>query len=103
MPVYFIDLDGTIFKHGTNDFLPGAVEWLKSLKGHIVWCTRRGHEFVGHPVYGSEGLNEALGKLEPLGLKVLGCVDNCGSPRILVNDEDASVILRETNARWELP
>lgn len=100
MKTYFIDLDGTIFKHGTNDFLPGAEEWLKSLDGEIVWCTRRGDEFEGHRIYGEEGLEVAMNKLADLNLKTIGVVTNCNSPRILVNDEDASVIIHETDASW---
>lgn len=101
MKTYFIDLDGTIFRHGTNDFLPGAIRWLQSLEGAIVWCTRRGDEFGDHPVYGNGGLMVAMGLLAPLKLKVIGMISNCGSPRILVNDEEASVISHATNTGWD--
>jgi len=102
--VYFVDIDGTIVRHGTNDLLPGALEWLQGLcaaGSTIVFTTRRGDEFLGHPIYSDAGLQSLLNSLYIKGVRWHDVVKNIGSPRVLVNDEECRVIQRETNQAWE--
>lgn len=92
MSTYFIDLDGTIFNHGTNDFLPGSREYIEELKedGHmIVFTTRRGQEFEGHPVYDKKKTLEALKRLN---IKYDSIIFDSPSPRIVINDSGCSSI-----------
>jgi hypothetical protein len=102
--VYFVDIDGTIVRHGTNEFLPGALDWLQGLcaaGSDIVFTTRRGCEFVGHPIYSEQGLSLLLNDLYIRGIKWHSVVKNIGSPRVIVNDEECSAIRRETNQAWD--
>jgi len=101
MATYVIDLDGTIFKHGTNDFLPGSKEFLEEISenGHmIIFTTRRGKEFEGHPVYDKE---KTLKVLTELGVKYDFIVFDSPSPRIVINDRGSYAIDCETNKGLE--
>lgn len=101
MPVHIFDLDGTLVYHGTNKPLPGAVEMLTELRAigeDVVIMTRRGREFQGNSKYDSASIGEAIGALKlPMSTKV---IPDCGSPRILYNDEGCSAVKRETNQEW---
>ena len=97
MSAYFLDLDGTLFSHGTNELLPGARELLDELqrRGHqVVFTTYRSSSFaLGEP------LNDqaTLKALADLGIEYHGIVFGVRSPRVLVNDDGASAFERTTN------
>lgn len=101
MAVYFIDLDGTIFKHGSNELLPGAAQLLEDIvaKGYkIVFTTRRGDkEFKGHPVYSADSARMAVRSLRVPYEALILDVD---SPRIVLNDDTALAFQHKTNDLW---
>lgn len=101
MAAFFVDLDGTIFKHGTNDPLPGAIDFLRSInkKGHqLFFTTRRGKEFSGHTVYDTAPTYSALRMLKSeYGIEYDDIIFNVVSPRVVVNDDGAYALSVETN------
>jgi hypothetical protein len=98
---YFIDLDGCIFRHGTNDLLPGAADLLKTIiddGGEIVFTTYRGNvNFKGHRVYSEDGAMDGVRSLTVPYKTILFDVD---SPRIVINDSGAYAINHVKNAPW---
>jgi hydroxymethylpyrimidine pyrophosphatase-like HAD family hydrolase len=91
MAAFFIDLDGTIFRFGTEEFLPNARESLLKLlqDGHqIVFTTLRGDAVEARKVLRKAGLN---------------CIILTGvqSPRVVINDSGAHAIDHVTDAPWE--
>lgn len=101
MSTYFIDLDGTIFRHGTNLLLPGARELLDKIAagGHqIVFTTLRGNKhFEGHPTYSYE---QAIEAVKSLGVNYVALITDLDSPRIVINDGGADAINHSINGRW---
>jgi hypothetical protein len=85
---YFIDLDGTLLKQGTNTLTDGAQQFLDLVKqrgDNLVITTRRGDvEFKGHPVYSREATIRALRELR---LNYHEIVFDAPSPRILIDDQ----------------
>lgn len=104
MAAFFIDLDGTVLKHGTNDPLPGAIDFLKKIcdEGHdIYFTTKRGREFEKHPVYSQEGCNQALRMFDREGITYKQILFGVESPRIVVNDDGAFCInLQRDNPQY---
>jgi hypothetical protein len=98
---YFIDLDGTIFKHGTNQLLPGARQLLDAITergNEIVFTTFRGDlHFSGHRVYSREGAMEGIRSLKVSYKTVLFDID---SPRVVINDGGAAGINHAKNEPW---
>jgi hypothetical protein len=99
----FCDLDGTLLKHGTFEWLPGAEQFLELTKTsnyRLVIMTRRGdQEFEGHHVYGEGPTLDWFIKAQaedkfPYRTELL-C--NIRSPRILVDDSPLAMIERQTN------
>jgi len=100
MATHFIDLDGTIFRHGTNEFLPGAKELLQTIYeagDQVVLTTRRGAEFEGHPVYSRQPTLDALANMN---IKYDAILFGLGSPRIVINDDGAIAVNHNTNEGW---
>lgn len=101
MGAIFIDLDGTIFKHGTNDPLPGAVKFLERIveEGHqIIFTTRRGDlEFKGHPIYSEDGARTGVRSLR---IPYVTILYNISSPRMVVNDDGVYAWRHQTNLEW---
>jgi len=101
MSAYFIDLDGTLVAHGTNDLLPGAKRLLQFIhaEGHqVIVTTRRGIEFEGHPVYAEQPTEAFLRQLEQeLEIKFTHILYGVPSPRIIINDDGCESIKTETN------
>lgn len=90
MAAYFIDLDGTIFYFGTNEFLPNARENLLKLVAdgnQLVFTTQR------------DDVADAKRTLKRAGLAgpILSGVQ---SPRIVINDAGAHAINHATDAPW---
>jgi hydroxymethylpyrimidine pyrophosphatase-like HAD family hydrolase len=91
---YFIDLDGTFFKWGTQEPLPEAVETIKRLEaeGHrIVWTTLRN---AGEKL---KGYASTIRAFRELGIKSEEIIWDCPSPRIVVNDDGAFAVNVEQN------
>lgn len=101
MAVYFIDLDGTIFKHGTNDLLPGAFDLLSRIIGfgdEIVFTTYRGDEnFKSHPIYNRGSAQTAIDSLD---VPYRAALFDINSPRIVLNDGGAVGHNHETDMPW---
>jgi hydroxymethylpyrimidine pyrophosphatase-like HAD family hydrolase len=93
MAAYFIDLDGTIFAWGTNNFLPGAVEMIKAAldQGHQVIFTTQRPNIIG--------VDLALKREGITGLMVMSGIQN---PRILVNDQGAYAHQHKKNGSYSL-
>lgn len=103
MSVYFIDLDGTLFKHSTQELLPGAAELLSKIKseGHqIVLTTRRGDKEWGedHPIYSKKATYQALRLYR---IKYDEIIFDLSSPRIVVNDDGAFGHNHVGNEPWD--
>ena len=96
------DLDGTIFHHGSHDFLPGAREFLRNAENagyRIIFVTRRGDlEFEGHEFYGKAATLKAL---KDYGLDHHTIIFDVMSPRILVDDSAIGVVRRSTNKGFD--
>lgn len=95
MATAIVDLDGTIFQHGTNGYLPGARERLRAFQdaGHqIIFITNRKEWYPGG--LGSRGLKKFLQKDFP----GCGLIMEVSSPRVLINDQGAIAINHKTNA-----
>lgn len=95
---FFVDLDGTIVKHGTTEFLPNARELLALLEEkdiRLIFVTRRGdEEFEGHAVYGKVA---TLVFLKDNGLDHHDIIFDVANPRILLDDSSVQAIRRVTN------
>jgi ribonucleotide monophosphatase NagD (HAD superfamily) len=93
MAAYFIDLDGTIFKYGTNTPLPGAMEMLRGLKagGHQLIFTTQRQE--------ADSAKEALSREGITGL----FITSVESPRIVINDQGAYAVNHPTDSPWKKP
>lgn len=101
---FFIDLDGTILRHGTDELLPGAGEFLdmlKELEYGRVFVTRRGDEEWGptDPRYSEAVTREALRKNN---LDHIPIIFNVRSPRFLVDDSPIDVLPRITDEGFDV-
>jgi hydroxymethylpyrimidine pyrophosphatase-like HAD family hydrolase len=87
-----MDLDGTIFDWGTNNFLPGAVAMIEVLKSQgcqIIFVTQR---------ESAEGVAQALRHEGiPGPHNVFSGILN---PRVVVNDQGAGAHYHEQNTPW---
>ncbi len=96
--VFILDLDGTLVKHGTSDWLPGALELIAGLqeRGYeVAFITRRGdREFKDHEFYGRIA---TLHMLADAGLTRLRIWWDMRSPRFLMDDSPAQVIEKATD------
>ncbi len=93
MAAYFIDLDGTIFYFGTNEFLPNARENLLKLlaAGHqLIFTTLRGDAADVREILIRAGIDSLI-------------LTNIESPRIVINDDGAYAINHPSGAPWSLP
>lgn len=94
MAALISDLDGTVFKWGTEEFLPGAHEeltrWLNA-GNQIIFVTQRESWFGGR----STATLERFLKKEFPGC---GLITNVSSPRILVNDQGAVAVNHRKNS-----
>lgn len=96
---FIIDLDGTILRHGTDELLPGAREFLdllEELEYGAVFVTRRGDEEWGpdDPRYSEAATRAAFRKH---GLDESKLILNARSPRFLVDDSPIDLLPRETD------
>lgn len=98
---YFIDIDGTIFQHGTDRPLEGAIEQVNALYdagAMIVLTTRRGSkEWKGHRIYDEE---PTLRALRASRIKYHTILWDVPSPRIVINDSGAYGIPHPKNVYW---
>lgn len=94
MAAMIVDLDGTTFQFGTNQFLPNALETLRSLAaaGHqLIFITRR-------PMQTNQGLKEQLQK--NIGANVI-LLMSVASPRILIDDSAIAAVNHQSNMPWD--
>jgi len=104
MAAFFLDLDGTLVTHGTNELMSGRLAQLQAAveAGHqIIFTTRRGPEFLHHPVWGrmaTERLLRDLAQNYGIEAQVLYGVQ---SPRIVINDEGALAKQVLMNGDWD--
>ena len=98
MATYVFDIDGTVVDYHTNEWLPGAKEFIKNRfkEGHqIVFMTQRGIKSE-NPIWGMENTYRLLDELK-IDYKV---VFDCTSPRIIFNDCKDEVVTRKQNDSW---
>jgi hydroxymethylpyrimidine pyrophosphatase-like HAD family hydrolase len=102
MAAFFVDLDGTVVRQGTNEVLPGAREMLEKIiemSGQIVFTTYRGDvNFKGHKIYSKNGALEAI---KNLGVKYHSVIFDIESPRVVINDSGAFSINRDMDSSWD--
>ena len=102
MATFFIDLDGCIFFHGTNEIIPGANELLEQIiknNGDIIFTTYRGDKnFKNHSIYSKEG---CLNGIRMLKIKYKEIIFDVDSPRIIINDSGAFAINHNKNDTWQ--
>jgi len=95
---FFLDLDGTIFRHGTDEFLPGAKELLELFMEknyRIIFMTRRGdREWEDHPVYSAKATRASLKKHK---LDHYTLILDVMSPRHFVDDSFIKIHPVDTN------
>lgn len=87
MATYFIDVDGVILKHNTNDPIPETVDSIKKLQtqGHkIIITTKRSKN--SPPELQPEITTKVL---KDLGIEPEIILYDIDSPRIVVNDQGA--------------
>lgn len=98
---YFLDVDGALVTHGTNDLLPGAKELLEKIVesgGHIVFTTYRGDKYCkDHAIYCAESTQKFI---DSLNIPYVAIVMDVRSPRILINDDGAAAINHKKNQSW---
>lgn len=95
MAAFFIDLDGTVLKYHTNEFLPGVVDRLSALvsAGHeVIFISMRGTRDL-HDEWSPKKTREALATL-PFPYRFLGDVQ---APRILIDDTAPTAVHATTN------
>ena len=89
MAAYFFDIDGVIFKYGTNQVLDSCQEMLRSLKqqgNSIILTTARKLKDNEPPQLNIENTVKAL---KDQGIPFDQIIHNVESPRIIINDEGA--------------
>jgi len=95
---FFIDLDGTLFRHGTTELLPGAKDLLELFKRknyRIIFMTRRGDaEWADHPVYSESATRQMLVEH---GLDYYAIVFDVMSPRHFLDDSFIKIHPVDTN------
>ncbi len=100
MTALFLDLDGTLVKHHTNEWLPDALEMLNDLhkKGHQIIFTTQRDDIRDKGTEWSKEKTEALLSTLTFPYQILYDIQ---SPRILVNDRGASAVNHPTNESWK--
>lgn len=98
MAALFFDLDGTLLDWHTNDWKPGAIEMLQTLKqeGHqIIFMTMRGHQDIDK----LWSIENTLPILEKLGIEYR-ILFGVPSPRVMFDDSPTYGMLSNTKD-WE--
>jgi histidinol phosphatase-like enzyme len=88
MSTHFFDIDGTIVNYHTNDWIPGAKEYIKKLSDdgcQIVFITMRDECRDKNEVWSVENTRKILQELEDLNIKFT-VLFNISSPRIIHDD-----------------
>lgn len=105
MSTYIYDIDGTLVKYHTNDWLPGALESLiqHKINGHrIILITMRDHIRDFGKEWSPQRTEETILKdLRENGISY-DILYNVPSPRVIYDDSDVSAIKRKQNERWVL-
>ena len=103
MAAHFFDIDGTLVKYHTNDWLSGAKEYLIKLfrDGHQIYLiTRRGGHDHGKE-WSIEKIHQTILKdLEKVGVN-FQIIFNVKCPRHLHDDHDCFAHRRITDQSWE--
>jgi hydroxymethylpyrimidine pyrophosphatase-like HAD family hydrolase len=102
MAAYFFDIDGTLVRYHTNEWLPGAKEKLVRLKdeGHqIILMTMRGTQDRKKEWSIEKTKETILADLEALGIDYR-ILFGTQSPRIMVDDRNCKFIKRRKNESW---
>jgi hypothetical protein len=92
---YFIDMDGTFFRFGTQEPLPGAVDAVRRLasEGHRIFFVTLRNASEGK--LGSVSTRAALASL---GVEYDDILWDCPSPRTVVNDDGAHAVNHVKNS-----
>ena len=98
MAAFFVDLDGTLFNFGTNDFASNAQEflsWIKDNNHQLILTTYRGgDDFKNHPIFDKDKTLKALKELDVEYDHILFSIV---SPRIVINDDPCASFQVEPN------
>ena len=105
MATHFFDIDGTIVYYHTNEWLPGAKEYIQKLahEGHqIIFITMRDKIRDKNEIWSVENLQSTILKeLDLLGIEY-GFLSNVSSPRIMHDDSPIQLDCRFTNQPYNL-
>jgi hypothetical protein len=111
--MFFIDIDGTLVVHGTNDPIKngrGEPENILNIKrmlaggNQVVLVTRRGTEFPTDHAYGTKSVVDFLAMLREkfaIDTSKIQVITDASSPRVVINDEGAFAWTPETNTTWD--
>ncbi len=97
MATHLIDIDGTIFKRGTNEPLPGALEMLKEMKkrgDQIIFTTLRGPNYARDSVLYDKSTIKALADHK---IEYDHIIFELSSPRVVWNDDGAFAVRHNSN------
>jgi len=100
MAAFFFDIDGTLVKYHTNEWLPGAKEMLERLnmEGHtIILMTMRGTQDKDKEW--SVGNTQKL--LATLDIDFYDVVYRVQSPRIFIDDRSNSLVHHPKDKPWD--
>lgn len=99
---FLLDLDGTLVRHGTTEWIDGALDAIHGLQARhykLVFITRRGDvEFEGHPVYSRAATVEFLARNQLSHVPVLF---DCRNPRFIMDDSYSQAIERVTDTPFD--
>lgn len=97
MKAYFVDLDGTFFLHGTNELAPGAKKFAEQIKrsGDKLYFVTARHANNIPEELNIESTRRFLSNYK---ITYQDIINDCPSPRILINDEGCVAVNISTNS-----
>lgn len=103
METHIFDLDGTLVKYHTNEWLPGALEHLKELSDrgdYILIITMRGPQDDDKEWSIDKTIETVIYDLQEQGI-AHDIIMNVPSPRHLYDDNDIFAHKRKTDQSWK--
>ena len=96
MTTYFVDLDGTFFLHGTNELAPGSkflAEEINKRGDKLFFVTARKKDNIP----ASLDIESTRKSLQKNNIHYEKIIDDCSSPRIIINDEGCASVNIKTD------
>jgi len=102
MDCHIFDIDGTVFKYHTNEWIDGAKEYIIKLSkqgSNIIFITMRGEHDNGKEWSIDRTKQTLVKELNKLGIK-FEIIFGVKSPRIIHDDNHCYFDSRKTNQKW---